>query len=263
MSEQNKDLEISQDDIKKALDILGISSDIEKAEKDKEETEEKEEEDESKEENKSQSKEKEESEEDDDDEVEKAYKKAGDELAELEKACSMKKSEMEEMDKKRKKSPVDPIQKSESDNLIKGLQTSFNSKMDETISAISTLYKASQKENDELRKSLSESNQTLGKLNELVTIMANQSMGRKSFLTAKAIEKSQGNDLGGTEGKEVISKSRDRAKLDQILLDLSNVEKGEINMFYADAATLYNTSGTLTKAQESDLLKSHNIQIVE
>lgn len=255
MSEETKDLEISQDAINKALETLGISA--------KEENIQKSEENEEKKESEEKTEEVKKSEDGDEDDVEKAYKKAGDELAELEKACSMKKSEMEEMDKKRKKSPNDPLQKSESDDLIKGIQDLFTNKLNETISAVTTLYKASQKEKDELKKSLEESNETLGKLSELVGIMANQSMGRKSILTAKAIEKSQGNDLGGTEGKEVLSKSRDRDKLDQILLDLSNVEKGEVNDFYANAAVLYNTSRTLNKAIESDLLKSHNIQIVE
>lgn len=267
---------ISAEELQKALDTLGISltteDTLQKAEEDSKEDKEEDkkiggEKKESAKEQKVEGKKDEESGEDDE-EIEKAYKKTADELAELEKACGMKKAEVEEMGKKRKKLPDEPMEKAQVDELVKAEFTNLGGKVD----AVTVLFKKTIEENNELRKALNSTlsevksqNELMETLKKTVLEIGNQSMGRKSIITSKAIEKSFGGDLGNDAGKKVLSLSKDRVELEATLLDFSGIEKGvdsDINMSYANAATLYNTSRTLDRATINDLA-SKNIKIVE
>lgn len=252
---------ISDETIKKALETLGISTtdNINKGEDNDIKSDEKEIDEEvegkkEKVEKSDNSKEKEK--EEDEEEIEKAFEKNSKELEELEKACQMKKSEIEAISKKRKKLPDELLEKSQVTDIIK-------SELDTRFDAVTTLLKTTIQENQELKKSLVETNEILGKVSHIVTDMGNQSLGRKSYTTSKAIEKSFNNDINQNNGKKVLSLSRDRQELENTLLDLSNIEKGEINSLYANAAMLFNTSKTLDRSTINDLYTSKNIQIVD
>lgn len=255
MSDQNKnsEVEVTQDELIKALEVLGLSiegNDLQKGEGAAHEAAET-----SKEEKEEKTKGDKDEKSDEDDDIEKASK----EVEDMEKAFMDKKSALEEL--KKKKEPKGDIQKSENEDLMKGIQDSLDSKLGDFLGAIKTVVKATNQENQELKKSLGETQEMLGKLNSVVVQMANQSLGRKSIPTVNAIEKSMGdNELAG---KKVLSLSKDKAQIEAVLFDLSGIEKGEVNTLYANEAVHVNTSGMISKAVEDDLFKNHNIKIVQ
>ena len=77
------------------------------------------------------------------------------------------------------------------------------------------------------------------------------------------IVKSFNNEINANNGKKILSLSNDKIELENTLFDFSNIEKGEVNNLYANAAILYNTSRTLDRATIGDLYASKNIQIVD
>ena len=236
-------VEITDQDIFKALEVLGLNTTektrevIEKAEKQEDKKE----------------PEKEEGSEEEEDENEEEFEKAYSELKKAYPKCCDKMMSKSEI----KKSEEDNIGSKVSDEIIKG----FNDQIGSLVTLVKKqqlVNKELQESNESIKKSLEE---TLSKVEEI----GSQSNGRKSFMSARKadyIEKS----FGGEElnpNKQHFSLSRDKSKIDSKLLELSNIEKGEVNEFWKDACLLFNTSGVLDMQAIGKLSKEHNIQIVQ
>lgn len=260
-----KQFEIDQDTINKALETLGINlggdtppagsedktDDITKSEG-------------------SEDKDKEKEKKDEEDEVEKAYCSTKKEVEDMEKALSDKKAMLSEMEskknKKEGKNPDEPLEKSVENDIIKANFDTINQKLEASTTLLQKSLNANEdlkKENDELKKSVQGTFEMLDKLTKVVTEIGNQSLGRKSVMTSNYIEKGFGGNAPANDGKKVLSLSKDSKEIEQTLLDFSNIEKGEANDFYSDAAILYNTSKTLNKAHINDLFVNKNIRIVD
>lgn len=271
---ENKDVVITDDMLNKALETLGLltpeANDFSKGEdnahkKAETDTEEKKEQATGDKDKKDGKGDKKPNINEDDDEIEKAISKASKEYEDMEKACSMKKAELEAIvGKRKKKNEKEPnFEKSEISDLIKSEMGGFGTQLGEVTNSVKVVVSSLMKENDDLKKSMSEMADALNKVTGVVTAIGNQSLGRKSIITSNAIEKSFGSDLGNTAaGKTQMSLSKDKAKLEETLLELAAFESNSPNLAMANAASLLNTSGMMNKSIENDLFQNHNIQIV-
>ena len=127
----------------------------------------------------------------------------------------------------------------QSNDLIKGFT--------EQLQASTTLIKSLRSDNELIKKSLEE--------------IGSQSNGRKSFSKVNAIEKSFQDEIN--KGVKILSVSQNKAQIDSTLMDLSNIEKGEANDFYVNAALLFNTAGRIEQSTLTDLYTQHKIKIVD
>lgn len=92
-----------------------------------------------------------------------------------------------------------------------------------------------------------------------------QSLGRKSVVTSRALEKSFGGEeqANAASGKTVVSISRQRGQVSSILMAKSGIEKGEVNDFYVNEITKFEATGQISKAAMDDLNVNSNILIVQ
>lgn len=98
-------------------------------------------------------------------------------------------------------------------------------------------------------------------LQEKVDKFENGTNGRKSVTTTKFLEKSFGeNEL---KNKTQMSITKDKVRLGNILMAKAGLEKGENNEFYSNAALELESMGTLSKSVISDLNINHNIVLTE
>jgi hypothetical protein len=174
----------------------------------------------------------------------------------------IKKGFPEMWEKKKEKKAIKKALKSKKLN-DEPLEKSLNNDLSGRIDASSNVLKAIISDNNAIKTSINESAGILAKLTEVVTQIGNQSMGRKSFTSVKAIEKSLTGDLGEDSGKIVLSVSRDKEKINDTLYNLSGLEKGEVNQLYVDAAKLFDASKQIEKNVTTDLFTKHNIKIVQ
>ena len=88
-----------------------------------------------------------------------------------------------------------------------------------------------------------------------------QSLGRKSVVTSRALEKSFGGEeqANAASGKTVVSISRQRGQVSSILMAKSGIEKGEVNDFYVNEITKFEATGQISKAAMDDLNVNSNI----
>lgn len=95
-----------------------------------------------------------------------------------------------------------------------------------------------------------------------LSAVENVPVGRKSVVTANAIEKSFGgfSEMGS---RIQLSKSNDRQQIASILMANSGLETGQPNDFYMQAALDFEATGNISKAIASDLYSNKNILITD
>jgi len=252
MTDISQTTQVSEEEIKKSLAVLGISEDeFFKAKKESESTEEDKEETEGK-------KDSEKKEETEDEAFEKSYN----EFKEMKKAFKSKKCDLEkafpdkfnakdkaddEADEKDiKKSEENEIGKTDnSGELLKSLEDSLTSKFE----ALTIIIKGQQDTISSLRSEM----ESIGKTSARKSLTSNTQVIEKSFQSG----------FDQSTGKTVLSLSQNRNEIDNTLLELSGIEKGEVNDLYKDAALCFNASGQLTQNVIVDLYRNKNIQIVQ
>jgi hypothetical protein len=119
--------------------------------------------------------------------------------------------------------------------------------MSDQIGALNTLIVAQRAESAEIKKSLD--------------IIGSQSTGVRSLKNIHAIEKSFQDEI--QKGVKILSISQNKDLISRTLLDLSNIEKGEANEFYTSATLLFDTSKMLEQSTLTDLYTNHKIKIVD
>jgi len=152
--------------------------------------------------------------------------------------------EKEKKDKKEMKKSLDNELESFKSELTKAIGES-NGELVKGISDITTLFKAFTE-----------------KVNERLTVIENQPVGRKSVITQNVIEKSFGNpDDKNNENKTKLSISRQRQEISNVLFSKSGLEKGELNPLYSDAVASFEATNSISKAVVTDLYVNSNILI--
>lgn len=160
---------------------------------------------------------------------------------------------------------------------IKAKKASNNTPVSETED-ISKAFETFQEETKkEIEKANSQVSEQLGTLLESFNefkkgiderfekLEGQPAVGRKSVTTQAFIEKSFGeeNQNEFMKGKQAISASKNKQQVSNLLLAKSGIEKGEINEFYSDALTGFEATGSLSKAVMNDLFHNHNILITQ
>lgn len=269
MAGENKEvIELTDDNIKKAYETLGLNYDeIVKAKS----TEEKNEGDKSPvtkghEDAESKTKETEEEKKKKED-LEKAEKEKSnkdedvseDKLKEMEKAHAESEASLntykEKLAKKKKgdmnpetKVGEDDIKKAEVDEIVKAITTDLGGKID----ALITL---NAKTNDDLSKA----NQTVATLAERLEALENTPIPKKSFTKTGYIEKAFTENKDN--GKAQLSLSGHKKEIAAMLMDKAGFEKGQVVPMYDNALKYFESNGTLSEAVVTDLFLNHKIQI--
>lgn len=249
--------QITVDELTKALENIGVEVDVDLLKGNKSDM-------------KPEDSEDDEQEEEDEDEIEKAIKE--------------KEAELEMLKSKRKPVEQSDDEDPESDEAIKKEAARLSAEHEKRTKGAEVVYdKEDSKKEDKMEKSftsmIEKSNQNtnaaISEMKELIkgfaqnvesrlSAMENETPGRKSMGSAKVIEKSFGGPLDkSNEGKTVLSISKNRQQVSNILLAKSGIEKGEMNDFYANAMTSFEATGELSKAVVTDLFANGNILITE
>jgi hypothetical protein len=182
-----------------------------------------------------------------------------DDEEEIEKCIKAKEKEIDILKAKRKK----PIEKAEEPE--KEGKEKLTKKMKKKMFGIEKAMKnelSSTKENiselSSLVKSFAES------IDSRLKVIETAPLGMKSRLTAKVIEKSFGNPGDeNNKGKTVLSLSKNRPQISNILSAKSGIEKGELNNFYANEMMSLEATGSLSKSMIADLYTNSNIIVTE
>ena len=253
------------DEIKKSLSSIGIDvneDEIAKAmvekEKQPEEPEKKEDKDDKlgKEEKAPKAKETpgENDDDDDDDDMEKA-------LVEKQKELDLIKAKIEEKKSKTQTVEVkldgEELKKSISDELTTKI-TEFEAKTSEQISKASEGYNTGIQE---IKDMFSEFKKGIeAKFEEFEKMPAT----RKSISNTRVLEKSFDNgEQNQNAGKQVVSLTKNKMQLSNILMTKSGIEKGQPNDFYVNEIQRFEATGQISKAVADDLNINHNILIVQ
>lgn len=148
--------------------------------------------------------------------------------------------------------PLDlkPIVKAE---IAEALETQ-NKELIEKFDAIGIISKAILESNNEL-KDLNKG------LEKRIKALEDKPEPRKSI--TKAIEKDFGNKEIEKADENTLSLSRDKKKVQGILMTKSGIEKGEFNQLYSDAVIQYEGSHTLPEAVIRDLTINDKYKIVQ
>ena len=187
MSEEKKGVEITDEEIQKALDVLGeleTADDISKS-------------------------------------IDDDLEALGNNEPKKEEAKPLEKSEKQEL----------PINKIDTDEIVKSLSASFDSKF-QSLARINK-YLVDENEslkdaNEEIRKSLSNTQETLEKVLSLTEEMANSPINRLGSLKkANAIERFE---KSPEDGKEQLSITRDKRKILNMLSKSLETEEGQRRM---------------------------------
>jgi hypothetical protein len=251
MDDNTDNIEITQDEIEKALSsILDISQEeaveyISKAKKDveeKEESEENEEGDEKGEEN--------------EDDMEKAYLKGKKEYDDMEKACADKKSMIEAMQAKMKgkmkKSETEDLGKKEQvDSLVKSITDNVKKSFEEDLNTKG-------KENEELKKSINEMGTQMEDLKKSMTDFLNTPQGGRGYVSESQII-NKGETI--TEGGKQIVNINDKNTIIKSIESLMEKETDAgVNQRYEDE--IFNLeSGNVPPSKETltGIMKADNI----
>jgi hypothetical protein len=173
---------------------------------------------------------------------------------EIEKNTLLKKSDDKDADDKNKE-PKDKSEKKKKKKEMKELEKSLKNEIgsmsgeiNKGITGVVSLF-----------KSFAES------IDGRLTAIENQTPGRKSMPTTKAIEKSFGGEADDKikNGKTELSISRDKQKISDTLLAKSGILKGEANKLYCDGVQEFEAAGYLSKAVITDLYTNENILITQ
>jgi hypothetical protein len=238
MSEKKKEIQEDQELIK-ALEDLGIdlsTLDLFSKSEEEEEEEKEQEEDESSEEG---------------DE----YSKMKSDYDKLSKACSMKKAEMEEYEKKMKskkaeKSEDSELEKSDNSELLKSI-------LDEKMSSFTNLVKGLE---DKIGN-LSEENSELKKSIEL---LGENRPGKKSVNTEFSIIE-KGGMVEDESGKKVLSVSKQKGLVCSELEKAMDETDGELQKALASQIVAYNADpyGKIAKPIAEHLYNNRNVRLVK
>lgn len=238
MSEKNKEIQEDQDLIK-ALEDLGIDlSELDEVSKSEDEEETKQEDDESSEEDE--------------------YSKMKSDYDKLSKACSMKKAEMEEYEKKMKskkaeKSEDSELEKSKESDLFKSLQDSQD-KMTKTFSdlikGLEDKIGSLSEENSELRKS--------------IDLLGEERPGKKSIASEFSIIE-KGGSVEDESGKKVLSVSRQKDQVCSELEKAMDETEGDLQKAIASQIVTYNADpfGKIAQPIAEHLYNKRNVRLVK
>lgn len=263
---KNNVIELTDDNIKKAYETLGLNYDeIVKAKKEEKTPEELEEikkakeaktalekaEKEKEDSAKDKKEDKKEGEDKDDDvsedkfkEMEKAHQESESALNTYKEKLTKKKAGMNP----ETKVGEDDIKKAEVDLIVKAISTDLGGKID----ALITL---NAKTNNDLEKA----NQTVATLAERLQAIEQSPMPKKSFTKTGYIEKAFSENKDN--GKAQLSLSGHKKEIAAMLMDKAGFEKGQVVPMYDNALKYFESNGTLSEAVVTDLFLNHKIQI--
>lgn len=240
MTDTNKDLHISKEEIDEAYAILNISKAKEEPEN-KETPDEDEESPEDSEEVKAEKKEK----------REKKAKKGEIEkaLADNASAAEVLQKELDSLENKGNQvvEPVEGLGKllkaqSEEISSLRKMNTDLRGELGE----MSTKF-------DTISKSLTEVTELVGKIGD-------QSQGRKSIIPGTFIEKAFQEEEG--TNKKMLSISGHKKEIRNLLMEESGISKGKKDVFYSDGLEFFEATGKLTDKVIVALFKDKDIKIV-
>jgi cell division protein FtsB len=133
-------------------------------------------------------------------------------------------------------------------DLIKGLGDNFDKK----LSSLATLYEAEREENEELKKSI----EILG---EKVQELQDSPAPRKSVIAKSAVERF----AEANPDAKVFSMSRNRTAVIDKLYELSGIEKGIVDEEISKAMQDAEAAGWIEPRTQKRLQDEHNIMIVK
>jgi hypothetical protein len=185
--------------------------------------------------------------------------KAEKELADMEKACSMKKSEIETY--KSKKAPKkeveekkDEVMKSETAvDIIKGMFSELSNEIKEVSSGKDDISKA--------MSAIEEIKENQNKIFKALEDFGNQPLGTKSYKNLNFIKKSE--DMPGEKGKWHLT--RDKSKIEKAIEDLldSSSLSEQKRLEYGFQLMNYNSGGApISKSLMADIGKVNDIEII-
>lgn len=189
------------------------------------------------------------------DDIEKAEKEEMEDTPDIETEVEEEKEEEEEVEKNKKGKK---IEKSESDSLSKKEKIEKSEEIDLLKSLESKISEV-----DDLKKSISDLTEKLSSMTDLVEKMANTPNAPKSVSKVQYFEKGQ--SLKDEEDRDIVSVSRDKEKLGEILVKSLQEEKDDIMKSQIES-DIMNVFGAGTKPSEAvckHLYKNKGIRIVE
>lgn len=244
MAEEKNNVEQLDDNLIKALQTVLSKSDFDEFMKGRK-TEEKEEPKE------------EEKEENEEEVLEKAYQKACGEYSEMKKSLKAKKSELEKAYPgkfKDEEEKEEKVEKSQEVDLVKAFGEALDIKL-----------KGINEQNTELIKSLTDIKEENSLLKAKIDEIGSQRPGMKTVTKHSFIEKGEKDELTDSEGKTVLSVSRNKKMVENLLDEaMEKAESPNIKKSLGDTLMNYN-SGNSPISQEvaTYLYKNHNTRLVQ
>lgn len=188
-----------------------------------------------------------------------------DDLDEMQKAFDEKQKELDDMKSKidAKKATKKPKKEDDSMEGKEDITKAFEDFQEQTRTEIEKANTAVTDKLDELMKGFGEFKKGIEERFE--KLESAPATGRKSVTTQSFIEKSFGDEQANAimKGKQVLSITKNKQQVSDLLLTKSGIEKGEANDFYVDALTGFEATGSISKAVMNDLFHNHNILVTQ